>query len=166
MYEKSKIQFPHFLSLFPEIELPITLGTDSHFVFSKKNDPLPALAIQQYLLPTELEEVDDMTEFVPCFRLSNTYDIHAVVYWKAGLLNYQYILLTFTKQGVAIDKKVIAGTFSDGELLTQSVATIDEDWTIHVVSGQQGIDIDDYDASSSRAFQLELLPEGNIIESE
>ena len=80
-------------------------------------------------------------------------------------MNYQYVLVTFTKKGILIDKRVIAGTFSDGEVLTQSVATIDEDWAIQVVSGQGKADETRYNASSSTAYQLELLPEGRIINS-
>jgi hypothetical protein len=166
MNKDQKVRFSHFIEKFPEIDLPITLNIDSHHIFSQQNDPLNAIIIDQFIAPFELEPMDDYTEYIACFRLPNTYDINAVVYWKAGLLTYQYTLLTFDKNGRGIDKKVIAGTFSDGDLLTQSVATIDEDWTIHVVTGQQIGNDENYDASASRAFQLELLPEGTIVESE
>jgi hypothetical protein len=66
------------------------------------------------------------------------------------------------KEGQLIDKQVIAGTFYDGYTLTTTVATIDEDWTILMVSGQSSSDTN-YDASGTRTQKLELLPEGQII---
>lgn len=164
MSKQKAVQFEHFLEKFPVIDLPITLSPDSAHIFSKKNDPLPPLMVNQYIAPFEEDPIDEYTEYVACFRLPNTYGIHAVVYWKAGLLNYHFTLMTFSKEGIKIDRKVIAGTFSDGATLTQSVATIDEVWEIHIVTGQQAVDTGNYDASTSRAHQLELLPEGEIIE--
>jgi hypothetical protein len=56
----------------------------------------------------------------------------------------------------------LAGTFYDGQTLTNSVATLDEDWTILMVSGQSTSDTN-YDASGTRTQKLEILPEGQII---
>ena len=78
-------------------------------------------------------------------------------------MDYQYILMTYTKTGDLIDQRAIAGTFSDGKVLTQSVATLDEDWVISIASGQADAKQSEYNASSSRAYQLELLPEGRIV---
>ena len=162
--KQQNIKFDHFLEKFPEIDFPITLGEDTHHSFSQKNDPLPALMINRYILPLE-EGIDELTEFVPCFRIINTKNFHAIVYWRAGLMNYQYVLATFTQKGLLIDKHVIAGTFSDGRVLTQSVATIDEDWIISIASGQSLNESADYDAATSTAYQLELLPDGKIVRS-
>jgi hypothetical protein len=165
MDQKEKnIKFAHFLEKFPEIDMPITLGEETHHHFSRDNDPLPALMISRYILPLE-EDLDELTEFVPCFRIMGTDLFHAVVYWRAGLMNYQYILTTFTEKGLLIDKHVIAGTFSDGKVLTQSVATIDEDWIISIASGQSELESTEYTAASSTAYQLELLPDGKIVRS-
>ncbi|NJL74490.1 MAG: hypothetical protein HC892_05055 [Saprospiraceae bacterium] len=90
------IDFQHFIEYFPVLELPIRLDDEVHHTFSLENEPLPLLAIEQYLLPVE-DDADELTEFVPCFRVPETYDFHAVVYWKAGIMNYQYILATFEK---------------------------------------------------------------------
>ena len=160
-----KINFNHFLEKFPEVDLPITLGEETHHVFSNQNDPLPVAMIEQFILPIEEEPADDYTEFVPCMKIANTGDFYAIIYWRAGLLNYQYRLATFTKKGEYIDKRIIAGTFSDGEALTTSVATIDEEWAIFVASGRSGDSLLAYDAASSTAYQLELLPDGKIINS-
>ena len=158
-----KIKLDNFLERFPLIEMPITIGEDSHHSFSKQNEPLQQKMIDQYLLPYEGGEQDEFTEFVPCLRIPKTHQFHAIIYWKASLMDYQYILMTLTEKGDLIDKRVIAGTFSDGNTLTNSVATIDEDWVIYIASGQSKASIQHYDASSSRAYKLELLPEGNIV---
>ncbi|MCB0568957.1 MAG: hypothetical protein KDC66_04305 [Phaeodactylibacter sp.] len=157
-----KINFAHFLGKFPEVELPVTLGEESHHAFSQENEPMPPMMIEQFILPVEQAPADDYTEFVPCMKVPKTGDFHAIIYWRAGLLNYQYTLATFTNKGEWIDKRVIAGTFSDGETLTTSVATIDEDWMIYIVSGNAGGNGTAYDASSSTAYKLELLPDGKI----
>lgn len=155
------VSLDSFLSFFPELPLPVLLSESVQLDFSRNNPPLPGLAIEQYLLPLEKGPVDEMTEFVPCFKIGATHSFHAIVYWRAALMDYQYILLTLTEKGALIDRRVIAGTFSDGKVLTQSVAQIDEDWAIQVVSGQSADDF--YSADTSTMFQLELLPDGKII---
>ena len=160
----SKVSFAHFLEKFPELPLPITLNNEAHHAFSRENDPLSPLMIEQYILPLEDLVVDEFTEFVACFRIPETHGFHAVVYWRASLLDYQYKLATFTRKGELIDIRIIAGTFSDGETLIQSFATIEEDWEILVVSGQVKTgQKEPYDASSSTTYSLELLPDGTII---
>ena len=162
MAEGINISITGFLEQFPEVKLPITLTDESSRIFSQTNEPFPQRMIDQYLIPLEADGVDEFTEFVPCFRIPETYDFHAVVYWMAQLMNYQYVMVTFTKDGLLIDKKVLAGTFYDGKSLLTSVATIDEDWTMLIVSGQSDSDTT-YDASGTRTQKLELLPEGQII---
>lgn len=163
MDKKTKHKFAFFLSKFPELPLPLVLGEDAHLNFSKTNDPLQQELILQFIQPFEKINSDEFTEWVPCFRIPETHEFHAIVYWRAGLMDYQYVLMTYTKQGDLIDQRTIAGTFSDGKTLTQSVATLDEDWIISIASGQSDAQQSSYNASSSRAYQLELLPEGKII---
>lgn len=162
-----KINFGHFLEKFPEITLPITLTEESATAFSKTNDPFPPQIVQEYLIPIETEDIDDLTEFVPCLRIPKTHNFFAVIYWKAELMSYQYILATFSKTGKLIDRKVIAGTYSDGQVLVQSVATIEEDWIIYVVTGKTAANATtSYNAALSKSFNLELLATGEIIKSE
>lgn len=161
--KKKQVSFDYFIEQFPVIELPITLGESSHLDFSKANEPLNIEVVRQHILPIEDLPADEFSEFIACFKIPDTYEFYAIVYWRAGLMNYTYTLVTFTKKGILIDKRVIAGTFSDGELLTQSVATIDEDWVIVVVSGQVSSSDSTYDASTSTAYRLELLPDGKIV---
>ena len=80
------------------------------------------------------------------------------------MLNHQYVLATFTKKGQLIDRRVIAGTYSDGQQITRSVATIDQDWIIYVGSGQvDAHQTRDFDGTESKVFELELLADGKIV---
>lgn len=164
MQKNQKINFIDFIESFPEVELPVILGENTHHQFSRRNPPIPTPIIHAFIEPLE-DDFDEFTEIIACFRIPKTYDVHAVVYWKAGLLNYQYILATFEKNGNLIDRAVIAGIHTDGEVLTQSVATFEEDWMIRIVSGQLK-DGRTYDATESRKINLELLPDGQIVVEE
>ena len=155
--------FNQFVQLFPEEELPISITEDSASEFSLENEPLPQKGIDEFLLPIEPDS-DELTEFVPGFRIRGLKDIYAILYWKAGLLNYQYVLATFEKSGKLIDKHVIAGTVSDGRSIVRSVARIDEDMTIYMVSGMFEGSEEEYNASQSMAKELELLADGRMIE--
>ncbi len=162
MSENNAIKLSAFLEMFPEVKLPITLTEESQRIFSASNEPFNQAMVEQYLTPLEDGEIDEFTEFVPCFRIPETYDFHAIVYWKAELLQYQYVLVTFAKDGQFIDKRIIAGTFYDGKALTASVATINEEWEILIVSGQSAGG-ENYDPQSSRHQRMEILPEGQIV---
>ncbi|MFN7115448.1 MAG: hypothetical protein ACK4TA_01535 [Saprospiraceae bacterium] len=166
--KKPNITFNDFLDFFPEVELPVAFNEETLRDFSNTNQPLPALAIEQFITPYEDELPDELTEFIACCRIPETHSFQAVVYWKAGLMTYEFTLATYTKQGILLDKRVIAGTFFDGERLTQSVAIIEDDWEILVMSGQTTADENNkfYDAQQSRVTKMELLPEGQIIDLE
>jgi len=161
--KKKKVSFGNFYKKFPVIELPITLGSETHHDFSKNNDPLDPLEIEDFILPLE-GEPDEFTEFIPCFSLPDTQGFFAVVYWKAGLMDYQYRLVTYKKGGEIISDQVIAGLFSNGEMIARSIATIDPYLTIHVVSGQVRTDSQYYDPGESTAKEFELFSDGFIGE--
>ena len=156
------LRFADFLAKFPEVDLPITLADDLHHTFSAENDPLSPEMVAQFITPYEEKESDELTEFIAGFRLKETFDVHALVYWRAGLLDYQYVMLTFDKKGKMLDRRVLGGTHVDGQIITKSVATIDPDWTIYVVTGQT-LDEAVYNAGASRTFELELLPDGRVV---
>ena len=157
------INYGHFLSKFPLAKLPVTLSEEDVQIFSAENEPLPHKLIEEFILPIELDH-NEITEYVPCFRIDGLKNFDAVVYWKAGLLNYQYIMLTFANGGKTVDRKVIAGTVSDGHSIVRSVARIDDDMSIIIMSGFSGEGGEVYDASLSTTVELELLPDGRIIE--
>jgi len=166
MVSKDKVTFSSFLKKFPPIDLPITLTDDMHHTFSKKNDPLSVAMIQAYILAEETEQPDEFTEFIACFKIPKTEKFHAIVYWKAELLTYEYILATYDKKGRLINKRVIAGTKANGEMLERSVATIEEDWIIYCVRGVAPADETNISPSSSQSLHLELLASGEIIVSD
>ncbi|MEO0777603.1 MAG: hypothetical protein AAFW73_09615 [Bacteroidota bacterium] len=158
------IPFNLFVAKFPLIDLPLTLTNESSRHFSQQNDPFPGPMIHQFILPYDGEEFDDqVTEYLPCLQIPGTAGFKALIYWKAGLLQYGYHLVTFTDKGEFIDKRGIAGTKLNGDALALSVATIDEDWVIHIVGGVSSATEINYDPSNSQSFQLELLPTGEII---
>jgi len=167
MSDQKKVTFSHFVEYFPEVSLPVTLNDETHHEFSRLNDPLPPLLIERYIEPLEApEEEAGFTEYIPCFRLPDTREFIALVYWRAHLMDYRYKLATFTKRGQLIDTHIVAGTFSDGKTLIRSVATIEEDWEILIVSGQSEVGrAEKYDASTSTTHELELLPDGTILQA-
>ncbi len=167
MEHTQEIHFLDYLEFYPEIAPPVTLTDDSQIAFSKHNKPFKPLMIDKFLTLSEKDAIDEFTEFVPCFRIPNTGDFYAVIYWKAALMNYQYILVTYDKKGGLVDKAIIAGTTShNGEDLVRSVASIDEDWIVTIVSGASIQAKDEINPTLSKAFTLEILEGGKIISSE
>ena len=163
MKKIKQYSFQDFLAYFPVIELPTQLTDDAIFDFQRVNDPLPEAVIHQFIVPIEKAEPNEFTEFVPCFRIPNTQEIEAIIYWKAELMRYQYVLTTFDKKGDILKSATIAGIQSDGDFLLQSVAHIDEDWIIDIVEGSKHTNSDIYDPQTSRKYSMELLATGEII---
>lgn len=151
-----------FLSFFPEIDLPVTLSEEYVKEFSTNNIPLNIVAIEQWIVQWE-GPMDELTEYIPCFKIKETFDIHAIVYWKAGLMTYEYIMVTLDKQGNLISRKVVASTKSDGKNVQRSISTIDEDWIIHIIAGENDDHDLHYEATRSKAFNMELMVDGRII---
>jgi hypothetical protein len=162
---KQDISFDKFLTLFPEIELPITLTTDAHIEFSRHNKPIPLPMIDEFLASAE---DDELTEYIACFKIPQTRGFHALVYWKAALMEYQYQMATFDKEGYLINKRFISGTKTNGKNLLRSVATIEADWLINVVEGAEKIEHGQniFNPQSSRVHSLELTASGEIIVAE
>jgi hypothetical protein len=150
-----------FLDYFPTVELPVTFSDEVIDVFSKNNKVLPALAIERFIGMWE-ESTDDMTEYIPCVQLPGEGDFHAIVFWKGALSRYDFILATLDKKGAIISKKIIASTFFDHEGVKRSVASIDEDLIIHIVAGVSE-DGKNYNPENSKAFNMEIIPTGDIL---
>lgn len=160
---KNKSSFSQFLDYFPSVELPVNLTDESLMVFSKENKALPIPLLQEYVLKYDSSESDEFTEFIPCFSIPNTENFQAIVYWKARLLTYEFHLISYSLKGEFITGKVIAGTLSNGKTIIKTVATIDEDWIIHIVSGEDDVRNPNYDPENSKAYTMELLSTGDII---
>ncbi len=159
--------FKVFLKHFSKEKLPLTLSDDNISYFDRKNRPLSPDVIRQFILQkvesVEENEDEEYTEYIACNIIPDTQNFHAVVYWKGTLLEYDYIMATYDKNGVLINRKVIAGTRSDGQNLKRSVATIDEDWIINIIAGEQIKKDQHYDPLKSKLMTMELMANGEII---
>ena len=151
------------LQFFPPIELPITLTSEVHHLFSKENKLLPESLIRSFL--REAEQEDEFTEYVACFSLPPTEHFQPIVFWKASLMSYEYILATYQMDGLMISNKVIAGTKSDGNTLLKRIATIDEEGLIIIAEGVGSLDERYYKANQSHTYQLEVTESGDILQT-
>ena len=149
------------LHYFPETELPVLISEDHLSEFEINSDPFPQVFIDEVLLVWE-KEADEFTEFIPCFRLPKEEKFNAVVYWKGALLRYDFVMVTLDKNGELINKKSIASTIVHDNVIKKSVASIEPDLIINIIAGQT-LDGEEYDASMSKAFAMEILPTGEII---
>ncbi len=149
------------LHYFPETELPVLISEDHLSEFEINSDPFPQVFIDEVLLEWE-KDADEFTEFIPCFRLPKEEKFNAVVYWKGALLRYDFVMVTLDKNGELINKKSIASTIVHDNVIKKSVASIEPDLIINIIAGQT-LDGEEYDASMSKAFAMEILPTGEII---
>ncbi len=149
------------LHYFPETELPIIVSEDYLSDYETNADPFPQVFIDEVLLEWE-KDADEFTEFIPCFRLPKEEKFNTVVYWKGALLRCDFIMVTLDKNGELINKKSIASTIVNDNVIKKSVASIEPDLIINIIAGQT-LDGEEYDASMSKAFAMEVLPTGEII---
>lgn len=163
MKEGLIFSFQHFLSRFPETELPVTLSEDTLSDFNLYNEPITEALSRQFIERFEEVLPDEFTEYVPCIKVPGTKGYHALVYWKAGLMTYEYILATYTKAGLLIDKKTIAGTIFDGQDVKKSVATITEGPQVVGVEGIVPLDGKEFSAAESKSYLVLLNEEGKIM---
>ena len=162
MKEVKPITFKQFSARFPSLKLPITLSEESQRHFSEQNQPLPAQMILEFLEPIQATPSDEYTEFMACCSIPKTKGFHAIIYWKAGLLTYQYTLATFTSKGVLIDQQEIAGTKIHNDIIARTVATIDETWNIFIVGGVEYAADSTFDGTKSESIQFTLSDNGQI----
>ncbi len=155
----SKIE--RILHYFPETTLPVLISDDHISEYEANSDPFPQAFIDEILLEWE-KEADEFTEFIPCFRLPGEEKFDTVVYWKGSLLRYDFMIVTINKKGDLINKKSIASTIINDKIIKKSVAVIEHDLIINIIAGQT-LDGDEYDASMSKSFSMEILPSGEII---
>jgi len=168
--EKSTGLWEKYYSFFPEVELPVTLSEEYTSIFNKFNKPLPGELIEEFILEKHLffanedavDDLEEIEEFMPCFRLPEDKNYFALVYWKASLLKYEYILHTYDTKGKSIARQILASTSSDGKNIRQIVATIDPDLDIYIIGGDSPAG-EIYNPESSKAFSMEITPKGQII---
>lgn len=159
-----KATFQGFLSKFPRVELPVRLNQEIHHTFARENTPLTEQEIERFIIPYESTEDDGHTEYVPCFSIEPEYDFEIIVYWRARLLSYEYFICTYTKNGLGMAKRKIAGMIHYGDKISQAIATIEKDWIIYVVQGESDSPKSiTYNPKSTDSYTLEILTDGQII---
>jgi hypothetical protein len=158
-----KVNFTNYLGRFPEIELPVTLRDDSNHDF-EANPPLQDEMIDQYIMRYEAVEMDDFTEYMACFQLPKSEKFQALVYWKAALMNYDFVIATYGKDGNMIDKKAIAGIKVIGQDISRSIATINDDLSINIAEGME-VNGGDFNADTTKARRFQIAENG-LIEQE
>jgi len=149
------------LHYFAETTLPVMVSEDYLDEYESLNSPFPQVFIDEVLTEWETE-IDEFTEFSPCFKLPAQDNFYAVVYWKGGLLRYDFVLVTLDKKGEVINRKSIANTLVTGNIIKKSIASIEPDLIINIIAGQT-LDGEEYDASMSKSFAMEILPNGHVI---
>lgn len=158
-----ELQLEDLLGFFPKVELPIEITEDLVMTAETVNKVFPTEIIEEFIVKWEGgEDFDEFTEFVPILRIQDAEEFFALVYWKGGLMKYEYILVTLDKLGNFIARKPIASTLSDGKTVKKSVSKIDEDMIIHIMAGENMVN-GKYDPSRSQAFNMEILFSGDII---
>lgn len=154
-------QFAEFIEFFPPLELPLSLLPDMSQIPS---DPIPLPGVLQdaYILPFESDEVDEFTEYVPYGRITGIKDYHALIYWKAGVLRYEYILATYTAEGEPLSHAIVGGLRYEEEGILHSVAVIHEDLSIVIAEGIAQSDEAGLDPDQTQTYLMEILPTGII----
>ena len=156
--------FDAYLESFQAIDLPITLTEELSSVFSSENKPLKDEHIAAFIVD-ENDDIDEFTEYVPCFQLKATEYFKAVVYWKAMLMESKYVLTVYKTTGERISSTELSKLSHDANEVTRSIATIDEDWQIVIARGTDNPEAD-YDPSSSQMLILEIMPDGTIVKAD
>ena len=152
--------FTEFINFFPRIEPPFSLLPDIGLIPSS-DSPLPLVLIESYILPFEGEETDEYTEYIPYGSIMGIKDFHAFIYWKAGVMQYEFILATFDLNGNPISHGIVGGLRSDENGLLHSVAVIHEDLTITIAealtAGGTELNLD-----QTSTYQMVIEPSGLI----
>lgn len=152
-------RFTEFIEFFPLLEPPFSLLPDISQIPST-DTPLPQALLDIYILPFEGEEVDEFTEYVPYGRITGTKDYYAVVYWKAGVMQYEFILATYDKDGNPLSHAIIGGLRSDEDGILHSVAIVHEDLSITIAEGLAGEE--ETNLTNTNAYQMSIQPSGHI----
>jgi hypothetical protein len=160
--QKKDLVFSDFVSLFPEITLPLTLSTDTQREIELVNEPLNAAWMGKFVL--DETQIDDFTEFMACFRIPDTKDFIALVYWQASLEGNAFFLTTFSKNSSLIDHKLIAGTLYLEDGMKQLVCSIAKDWSINRVEGMLGANGEIVKVDDPKITFMQISIEGEIVE--
>jgi hypothetical protein len=154
-------QFAEFLEFFPLLATPFSLLPDLQQIPSDPI-PLPGALLDAYILPFEGDETDDFTEYIPFGRIAGTKDFQAIIYWKAGVLRYEFILATYTLEGKPLHHAIVGGIRYEDEGTIHSVAVIHEDLRITIAEGMSEQD-DQVVSPETQTYQMAIKPSGEIM---
>ena len=154
--------FTDFSKRFPKARLPMDFGEFSYRDFQEEAQLLPDALVAEWIAPLE-PELDEYTEVLPVARFAGK-EYTALVYWKAGLLHNHYRLVTFDPQGNPIENRVIAGNYVEHGEVSTSAATIKDEQTVYIVSGQTPLGQDLGEARQTSALRLGIDDSGIIKE--
>ena len=154
-------QFAEFIEFFPLLQLPFSLLPDLQQIPADPI-PLPGVLQDEFILPFEGDETDDYTEYIPYGRIAGTQDFHAVIYWKAGVLRYEFILATFSPEGKPLYHAIVGGIRYEDEGTIHSVAVIHEDLRITIAEGMSETD-DEVVSPQTQTYLMSITPSGEII---
>ena len=168
--------FTSFLTLFPEVELPLTISSEYFDIFSKYNKPIPEIDIHKFIIydhsseqsldeennPSEIDVDLYEEEYIACLKLPDTKNFHALVYLKIGILKYEYILQTYDLDGNLLSKQLIASMTAKDNIIKELVAYIDEDLIILIMEGDKNIN-EKYNPEKSRTLSYEINDQGCVL---
>lgn len=154
--------FHEFLSFFPKTDLPLTIQYSDYHSFSKVNDALPDELLAEFVLPNLDFEVDEFTEFLPCLQFESAFGMHHMVIWTARLLHYSFYLMNFSPQAVFLHLAEVAGFYSKNDMIFQKMAHVDIEGNVLVLEGNIEPNQHEIDPNTTKKWQLEILPDGNL----
>jgi hypothetical protein len=143
-------EFSDFLSYFPTIPLPLTIQHSDHHHYSKTNDVLPDF------------EIDEFTEFLPCFEFEFIPKMHHLVLWSARLMHYSFHLMNFNDEGVFLGISEIAGFYTLDNSVLQKMAHVDAVGNLFLIEACLDDKQQDVSLETTKKWQLEILPDGRI----
>lgn len=163
MSETDKLSFEAFLERFDKQELPLQITENTYRQFNELNEPLADIVVSSFI--KRIGKDEDLAEYVPVMRLPDTESVIGLIFWRAGLMQYDYYLATYSQAGELLDQRCVASTKYDDKHITRSIIKIDEEGLVFVVTGDQSLESKDYEAGSSKHSYFEVLPDGSIQES-
>lgn len=149
---------------FPEVDLPITITEESYRHFPEDRSLGVHDLLVSFLQQALHEEHDEYTEIIPgfSFRVPSHSGYVALVWWKANLLTYSYILATFNMQAQLVASLPLAIVQVQGDAILRQAAHINEVGQIYTVEGlAKG---ETFQAESNIPEQYLLLEDGSIQE--
>ena len=99
-----------------------------------------------------------------CFKIPETKNFTAIVYWQASLEGNAFFIATFSKAGNLIDHRLIAGTLYLEDGMKQLVCTIAKDWSINRAEGILGSNGEILKEENPKITFMQITMEGEIVE--